>query len=223
MIHSIPFVTIAQEYANWIAVAFFSGIFNVIASWLVLLEDSKRSPVFRPFRYPPFWLWIVAEFLVPIAGFWYLFSINEKPPVDINLFVKSIVFGISFPTLVNSSATTIGSKSFSVKVIYDVVIRKVRDAVFSKDIHLNSAFWTDFELELTANTNADIAAAVLYIENCIKLNDKLPNKLSEEDLKKITAKIKKIKAQTHPDNCKDTVDLIKEIMQGYFILDRGAG
>jgi hypothetical protein len=139
-----------------------------------------------------------------------LFSINEKPPIDINLIVKSIVFGISFPTLVNSSATTIGSKTFSIKSLYDVIIRKVRDAVFSKDAHLNSAFWTEFQVELESNPNANILAGVLYIENCISLNGKLPGNLSETDLKKIAIKIKKIRGQVHPDNCKDTVALVKE-------------
>jgi hypothetical protein len=158
------------EYNLWLCPVFLAGIFNAIAAYLVLEEDGRGYIYFNPLKHWLFWPWLFLEFIVPSLAFVLLFSVDKKPTPDISFYVKSVVFGLSFTTLVNSSSTSIGPITFSIKPFYDLVVRKIRDLITNEHLALTASFWNSFQQELaTANDDA-IQAGERYLMNYIGSN-----------------------------------------------------
>jgi hypothetical protein len=201
--------TFFSDYGQWIIVASLSGVFNAIAAFFVLVEDCKECPFFKPYSYWMFWLWISFELLIPACGFWLMFSIHTKPSVEITLLVKSVIFGLSFATLVNSSATSIGPYTYSVKPMYDIFVRKMRDAIFNRDREINTRFWSDFTQELDKIKDENTIQMGLNYLALYPTMDADMRRNQKEKVDPLNKKIKEV-SKPCPKRCEKIVSMVRE-------------
>lgn len=132
-----------------VAIALFSGIFNLPIALRKFNEISKSLLFFAPLRSPGFWLWLVVQLLIPTLVFllWATNFFSEKPPVNFILFVESVGIGFGFTAFLNARTET-GFLRLDIKGIYDWLLRLSLELIAAQETRRTKNFLRALEREL---------------------------------------------------------------------------
>lgn len=150
------------EWLPWIAIAAIPGCFNTIAAFRELAEECRLLPFFEPLKLPGVWLWAMVQFLLPGALFWLTATLANRPPIDLQLIVWAIGFGVGFVTILNAR-TEIGSHTYHIKSIYALFVGLAYDMIADSQTRRAAVFWTDVEEVLSRC--ADLTSGLDFLEN----------------------------------------------------------
>lgn len=201
------FFSSAQEFLPWLVLASIAGCFNSVAAYMVLAEDCKKLAFFEPHKAISFWFWLTSQLLIPSIGFWIIFSLYTKPSLDISSFIKSMLFGVSFITIVNSTTTTVGPVSYSIKPAYDFFVRLVRKEIDRQGTGRNAELYVEFKSELRTVSDANIIRGLEFLEFCFSSDVSL----EEQDrvaLGKKVAAVKKLSASQKEEKINKIIPLV---------------
>ena len=147
------------------------GLLNCIQAVYVLLRSNPKIKgliFFNPLKSKGFIVWIVSQFIIPSLSFYFLFLHNKE--VESNFIVSSIVFGIGFIGVVNST-TYFGPFTVNIKSIYDIFLRVAFWMIENEQEKDNKTaiFWSSFRHELQAIPLSDLINGlnqlVFYIQS----------------------------------------------------------
>ncbi|MBD2102232.1 hypothetical protein [Leptolyngbya sp. FACHB-261] len=156
------------SWLPWIGVALLPGVFNTLVAYRELSEKCKILAFFEPQKSFGFWLWLVAELLMPCLPFWFAFSLSSKPTIDIYLIIEAVLFGFGFVALLNSR-TKVGSLRTDIKPFYDYIVNIAYDLIAASQTRKAAEFWTDVEDEL--NASSDLNDGLDFLENYFVISD----------------------------------------------------
>lgn len=187
-----------------VILALLAGFTNCLVAWIELDKKCRCLPFFEPQKSFGFWLWVSLQVSIPSLLFWYIFSLNSKPEIDLILIFQALSTGIIFNAVLNAS-TEIGTFSINVKLFYDLILQEVYDSINSQYISKTAEFWVQLNQELNQNyINND--TGLLYLEQYFSNNISLDRDKKEE----LQNKLKNIRDLTQKtDKIRETISIFK--------------
>jgi hypothetical protein len=205
-------IDLIKEWQPWLLPTLLSGLINTVVSSRKLYLDAK-SPFFRPFRIPGFYLWLLVQNSIPACFFWFYSKASTKPPVNSEFYLSAITIGFFFTLVVNSNSD-IGFVSFSIDKFYGFLNKFTYDIISSNQTRK----YTDFKRSLKAHLSNQarfIEPSLDYLKDYVEddISFKYDEELRSDYLKKIKT------AEQEPDQA---IKIATTIALAKLILPRGA-
>jgi hypothetical protein len=141
-----------EEYKDYLylLIATIPGLVNSVLAYENLAKKCKDLPYFKPFQCLGFYVWGIAEFLIPCLTFSVSYGIFEKPPL-LGLFANSFFFGFGFVAATNGKVA-IGSKEYNLEAAYNFFVTLGYEIIKRKYTMKSAQFWTHLEAEMSDNS-----------------------------------------------------------------------
>ena len=133
--------------------ALVAGIFNLPNAFEKLDETCRGLLLFKPFKSPSFWVWIVIQVLFPAGVFlvWITDLFTQYPPINAALFLQAIGAGFSFIAFLNARTETV-FLTIDIKSIYDRLILLGFKLIAAQETRRTARFLRQLEAELSQPT-----------------------------------------------------------------------
>jgi hypothetical protein len=141
-------VNFFSQWWPWLLVTAVPGILNILVAIDELFKKCRRLPFFQPQLSPGFWLWSFLQFSIPAGLFWLLFSLNARPDINLDLWGKTLAFGMGFVVVLNSRTDIAALPTVDIKKIYDSLIFFAMKKIADRQTGKTTAFLSDVENDL---------------------------------------------------------------------------
>ncbi len=211
-----------QNWGQWGAIALIAGCFNLLQAFKGLNQKFQDYPFLNLWLQPGFWFWLLLQTAIPGVACWFLLDLSAKPPVGIDLLIRSGAWGLAFAAIINTNIES-GFLVIDPRPLWDPLVNLSLALIRLRQGSRRTKFWSDLKKELEhPNFDNGIAHILNYLTD--EINSTIQQPVERDNLKQRIEQAGR--SQTSPSERAEAIQsLMKEIVsrQDYPALLKDAG